>query len=313
MKEHSLDAEDNEGGEWGNRWEWLDPAQVKIDSAELHWRKITPDDAKHSFQSLLRMQPFLANADLQTDAGVRLKREELSALISQQSGAPFSETDLRFFDLYFGGSRIKVEKTSQRYDVINGRHRLWLAQQEGVPSLPVWLAERNVSINSSGGSIMSREFKEVTEIEDRAKEEQEEADQLGREIEEHKRHVEKLSEVVTEIKSSQLSSDRLRKAQAQTETAQREAEHKLDEARQRKMELLQENDRLAQTIQQANQERRAVMNKVAYLRASSTDASGEIGQMLGDIYGSLSADQGTIADAEDEVRRARQKIEELDI
>lgn len=41
------------------------------------------------------------------------------------------------YDSYYGGEHIRVEKFGDDYDIINGRHRIWLAKQMGVESLPM--------------------------------------------------------------------------------------------------------------------------------------------------------------------------------
>ncbi len=41
------------------------------------------------------------------------------------------------YDSYYGDDHIRVEKDGDNCDIINGRHRIWLAQQMGVESLPM--------------------------------------------------------------------------------------------------------------------------------------------------------------------------------
>ncbi len=42
------------------------------------------------------------------------------------------------YDSYYGSNdHIRVDKDGDRYDILNGRHRIWLAKQMGVESLPM--------------------------------------------------------------------------------------------------------------------------------------------------------------------------------
>lgn len=41
------------------------------------------------------------------------------------------------YDSYYGDDHIRVEKDGDNYNIINGRHRIWLAKQMGVESLPM--------------------------------------------------------------------------------------------------------------------------------------------------------------------------------
>jgi hypothetical protein len=45
------------------------------------------------------------------------------------------------YDSYYGNDHIRVEKSGDSYDIINGRHRIWLAKQMGIESLPMEVVE----------------------------------------------------------------------------------------------------------------------------------------------------------------------------
>ena len=47
------------------------------------------------------------------------------------------------YDSYYGNDHIRVEKDGDRYNIINGRHRIWLAKQMGAESLPMEVVEVN--------------------------------------------------------------------------------------------------------------------------------------------------------------------------
>ncbi len=45
------------------------------------------------------------------------------------------------YDSYYGSDHIHVEKSNGNYNIINGRHRIWLAKQMGVESLPMQVVD----------------------------------------------------------------------------------------------------------------------------------------------------------------------------
>jgi hypothetical protein len=45
------------------------------------------------------------------------------------------------YDSYYGGDHIRVEKSGDTYNIVNGRHRIWLAKQMGIESLPMEAVE----------------------------------------------------------------------------------------------------------------------------------------------------------------------------
>lgn len=56
-------------------------------------------------------------------------------------GLSYAQGYQRIFDAFYGTGAIRVERSAGRVDVINGRHRIWLARQMGIASLPVQLIE----------------------------------------------------------------------------------------------------------------------------------------------------------------------------
>ena len=64
------------------------------------------------------------------------------AKIDQQKGLNFSSGYQRIYDAFYGQDAIRVEKNGNTFDIINGRHRIWLAKQMGIEQLPIHLIEK---------------------------------------------------------------------------------------------------------------------------------------------------------------------------
>ena len=155
--------------------------------------------------------------------------------------------------------------------------------------------------------------REIQDIEYEAKEEQEQADEMNKEIEQHKDRVEKLDELVRQFKGQEVQSDELRHAAISAERAKQGTERRLDEIKEKKQKLLEDNEQLTQTVLKANEGRRHAKEKVALMEAVSSDAPGEIRATLQSMHDSLSLDQGHLARAESELVEARKKLEAMDV
>jgi hypothetical protein len=102
--------EQREGEKWRSEMVWLDPAVIDIDGSELHWGKISPDEARESFKAVERMRPYLSGATIQTENDAQIWRDRLAKTADSEGKSVFGEQDLRFFDAYFGDSHIRIEK-----------------------------------------------------------------------------------------------------------------------------------------------------------------------------------------------------------
>jgi hypothetical protein len=155
--------------------------------------------------------------------------------------------------------------------------------------------------------------RELQDIEFEAKEQQEQADEFNREIEQHKSSIGRLEKALQEIKASsqELASDELRHAEIETKKAWAETESRLDEIMREKERLLQDNERMAQTVLKANEGRRQAMQEVVI--AQTVEQGGKIAGMIEGIYDTLRLDQGKLAKAEGDLEEARRRLEALDV
>jgi len=299
--------------EWRERFVWIDPSSVNVDGGELHWQKLSQENARLSFKALERIRPFLNDDDIQTTPGARQCRHRISELKDAKGGPVFSETDLRFFDLYFGSDHIRVDKSGSSYDVTNGRHRLWLARQEGVRALPAQVNELVESSSSSSKEAERMSNLELSDVEDEAKEQNEQAEEMKGEIEKHNENAARLEAALGDIRASgqEIGSDEMKKAEASAEKAKGEIQQSLKEIRQRRDELLMENKELAGKVLKVNDGRRQAQHKVAVIMAGG--ASGEFRNQVESINESLTKDLANLAHAETDLADARKRLESLDV
>jgi chromosome segregation ATPase len=155
--------------------------------------------------------------------------------------------------------------------------------------------------------------REIQDIEREAKEEQEQAGEMNKEIEQHKERVQKLNELIQHLRGQDVQSDELKHAEMSAERAKQGTDQRLAEIKEKKEKLLEENRQLAQTVLKANAGRRQAMDKVAMMQAVSGDAPGEIRATLQSMQDSLNLDQGHLARAESELAETRKKLEAMDV
>ncbi len=62
--------------------------------------------------------------------------------LDQQEGLSYADGYQRVYDAFYGGEPIRLAKDGESYTVINGAHRLYVAQREGVGSVPARVIER---------------------------------------------------------------------------------------------------------------------------------------------------------------------------
>lgn len=299
--------------EWTDRFVWMDPTGVRVDGAELHWRKISPDTARESFRVLGRMEPHLKNAEIRSEADRLRLREKLAGITDRKGDRLFDEDALRYFDLYFGSARIRVASDRDGYDVVNGRHRLWLAAKEAVPRLPVLLAERVGSRQPDSDVLEDSTVDDIglNDIESEAREQLEEAGKLNDEIERHQDRVEKWADAVKDLKNLQkeLPSEEIEKAESAAEKAKAETERRLQELNEQREQLLEENHRMAEKVSKAYEQRSKALDKVGIIEAISGEASGELRSDVAGVRDALMQDMGRLAEVDRELAEARQKLE----
>ena len=301
-------SENKEATEWQSRLAWIDPSEAKVGGDELHWKKISRETALESFRSLEKMRPFLDRTNLFERKNFENCREKLSHIKNDNGDRLFNEQDLRFFDLYFGDARIKIDRLDNGYDVTNGRHRLFTAQQNGIGQLPVLLNEK-----VSKENIMSS--LEFGDIEKEALEQHEEAEEMKTEIERHTERAAELEEALQKIRaaSAEIGSDQLRETEQRTEQAKLETERKLEEIKKRRDELLWENKELAGKVIVQNEKRREVHQQVSRIKMMFEGASDEFKSQINRAGEALNEELENMAELEESLLDVRKKLENLNV
>lgn len=64
------------------------------------------------------------------------------AKLDREQGLPYEDGYERVYDAFYGDDAIRVNKMGERYDVINGYHRLFVANELGLETLPIQIVER---------------------------------------------------------------------------------------------------------------------------------------------------------------------------
>lgn len=123
-----------------SNYAWFDPSDVILsyeDGEGLEWKRITKEFAGDALDRIAKMRSVINLAALKGADHAALRSE--IATLRDSTGKPrLGAEDLHAFDLFFGGDAIRIDGDGKGgFVVINGRHRLFLAQQLGIPSVPV--------------------------------------------------------------------------------------------------------------------------------------------------------------------------------
>jgi len=89
---------------------------------------------KAGIEKWLSMKPVI-------ESGIGNNRDYW-ADIDHKKGLSYSEGYQRIFEAFYGKESIRVEKIGDSYNIINGRHRIWLAKRMGIKELPINLVEK---------------------------------------------------------------------------------------------------------------------------------------------------------------------------
>lgn len=292
---------DDEGGErWKHNFEWIDPRAAHFASSDLHWDKISPAEVRQGFDALERLRGAL-DLDALNQGSFRHERDCLESLRDEEDQSRFNADDLGWFDTFFGGDRIKVDVVNEGFDVTNGRHRLWMAQQCGIDSLPAYVARKK-------GDTMGRE---LSEVEEAAEQQENRGDELKDEVEAHEERVEKLDEAVQQLQGMQetLDSDQARQALQEMQNARQETLRLLEEKRAEQQELLEENARMGEENAQAFREAQQALEKVEAIAQMAGNDEGGLAGHLGEMQASLQQDVEHRMEIDRALLQAQQKLQ----
>jgi chromosome segregation ATPase len=142
----------------------------------------------------------------------------------------------------------------------------------------------------------------------------EQAETMEESVEEHKARAEQLDKSLGELRAAmaELNNDALREAAASLEKARAENQQQLDQLREQRDQMLQENATMMQKVLEQNEKRRRVRQRVSMMMAMFTDASADFKGQIESANEALQEDLKHLADAEANLLEVRHKLEMLD-
>lgn len=93
---------------------------------------ISYDDAVRATERLQEMRPLIAQGYTADDFAALDKQNGVDPLHGQE----------RVYRLFYGSEPIKVDKDGDTYDIISGRHRIFVAKERGYEFIPAQVSER---------------------------------------------------------------------------------------------------------------------------------------------------------------------------
>ena len=143
----NLDALDalEEMSEQPGRSEWVDAGVQEVPVADLpepddirdenDFRKVSEGEMRAGLERLQEMRPAIESGEG--------SNSDYWARFDEQRGLDYEHGYRRIYDAFYGHDAIRLARDGDRYDIINGRHRIWLAQRMGIGTLPARVIERH--------------------------------------------------------------------------------------------------------------------------------------------------------------------------
>jgi hypothetical protein len=96
--------------------------------------KVTSEELRVGIAKLQEMKPDI-------DSGIG-RSKEYWASVDRNQGFDYPNGYQKVYDSFYGSAPIRIEKVGSKYEVVDGRHRVLVAQQMGIKFLPVVLVEK---------------------------------------------------------------------------------------------------------------------------------------------------------------------------
>ena len=125
-----------------SRWMELGIQDVEIQklpdieeiTGEKDFEKVPKNVMEAGIKRYSEMKPFI-------DSGEGNHRDYW-AKIDKEKGLEYSNGYQRIYESFCGNDPIRIERDGDKHTIINGRHRVWLAKQMGIKTLPASIVER---------------------------------------------------------------------------------------------------------------------------------------------------------------------------
>ncbi|OQX16216.1 MAG: hypothetical protein BWK76_11890 [Desulfobulbaceae bacterium A2] len=155
-----------------------------------------------------------------------------------------------------------------------------------------------------------RNTRDLEGIEGEAREQENQGEELKKEIDLHKEQVSKLEETLNELRAQagELKSNDLAAAIGNAELARRGAQDRITQALEKRDQLLQQNEEMTQRVDKAYEKRKQTQGKVNFLQFGAT---GEVAKSMQGIMDALNQDMNKLASVSSELAHARKRLETL--
>lgn len=124
--------------------EWVDRGILDVPVADLpdpegiegsaDFQKLSAPEMKAGLDRLEEMKPTIASG--------KGASSDHWAEHDRQHGLDYAHGYQRVYEAFYGNDAIRVDKDGDRYDIVNGRHRVWLAKRMDINDLPARVIER---------------------------------------------------------------------------------------------------------------------------------------------------------------------------
>ncbi len=103
-------------------------------SSGADFKKVSKDEMEAGLNKYTEMKGLI-------DSGEGDNRDYWTA-VDKKLGLTYAEGYQRIYEAFYGSEPIRVTKDGESYTIENGRHRIWLAKQMGITSLPASVVEK---------------------------------------------------------------------------------------------------------------------------------------------------------------------------
>lgn len=122
---------------------WEDRGIVDVPVADLPQPEGVngPQDFDHhiSYSDAVRANEQLQTMKPQIDSGY--KSDDFADL-DKKNGLDYANGQQRVYDLYYGSDPVTLDKDGNNYDIVSGRHRIFIAQESGNDYIPALVREK---------------------------------------------------------------------------------------------------------------------------------------------------------------------------
>jgi len=123
---------------------WIDNKIQVIDVAKLpepdgitgpdDFKKISETKMRRGIEQWIEMKPVIESGEGASS--------DYWANIDNEKGLSFVDGYQQVYEAFYGQDCIRIDKVGDTYDIINGRHRIWLAKRMGITELPMQIVEK---------------------------------------------------------------------------------------------------------------------------------------------------------------------------